>query len=99
MGGAIWDFVSTGITEKIIELTDSSENNVGVNVMDRARIVPGLDGKGIDLNGHDQWLEVYRDKALGISGNNPAACRQHFFLPPCSVFSNSSVLAEKPSIH
>ena len=22
-----------------------------------------LDGKGIDLNGHDQWVEVYRDEA------------------------------------
>ena len=27
------------------------------------------DGKGIDLNGHDQWVEVYRDEGLEISGN------------------------------
>jgi beta-galactosidase len=69
MGGAIWDFVSTGITEKIIALADSSVNNVRVNVMGRARIVSGVDGYGIDLNGHDQWVEVYRDKALEISGD------------------------------
>jgi beta-galactosidase len=69
MGGAIWDFVSTGLTEKIKSLRDASENNVQVNVMGRAKLVPSTDGKGIDLNGHDQWVEVYRDEALEISGN------------------------------
>ncbi len=68
MGGAIWDFVSTGITEKIRSLKDGSPNNVQVNVMGRAKLVPSMDGKGIDLNGHDQWVEVYRDKSLEIDG-------------------------------
>lgn len=69
MGGAIWDFVSTGITEKIRTLKDASANHVQVNVMGRAKLVPGVTGRGIDLNGHDQWVEVYRDEALEISGN------------------------------
>jgi beta-galactosidase len=69
MGGAIWDFVSTGLTEKIKSLKDASPNNVQVNVMGRAKLVPAFDGKGIDLNGHDQWVEVYRDNALEIEGN------------------------------
>ncbi len=69
MGGAIWDFVSTGITDTVKTLHDGSDNNVQVNVMGRARLVPAVDGKGIDLNGHDQWVEVYRDKALEIDGN------------------------------
>lgn len=69
MGGAIWDFVSTGITEKIKSLKDASDNKVPVNVMGRAKLVPAVEGKGIDLNGHDQWVEVYRDEALEISGN------------------------------
>ncbi len=38
MGGAIWDFVSTGITEKIKTLKDASDNNVQVNVMGRAKL-------------------------------------------------------------
>ena len=66
MGGAIWDFVSTGITEKIVTLEDASKNKIQVNIMGRARLVPGVTGKGIDLNGHDQWIEVYRDDALEI---------------------------------
>ncbi len=69
MGGAIWDFVSTGISQKIMALKDASPNNVQVNVMGRTKLVNGIEGKGIDLNGHDQWVEVYRDDALEISGN------------------------------
>lgn len=69
MGGAIWDFVSTGITEKIKSLKDESDNNVKVNVMGRARLSDGISGQGIDLNGHDQWVEIYRDDALETEGN------------------------------
>jgi len=69
MGGAIWDFVSTGITEKVKILKDSSPNNIQVNAMGRAKLVPGIMGKGIDLNGHDQWVEVYEDDALEIDGD------------------------------
>ncbi len=69
MGGAIWDFVSTGITEKVKYLEDSSGNNVQVNVMGRAKLVKSPDGNGIDLNGHDQWVEVYRDNGLEITGD------------------------------
>jgi beta-galactosidase len=69
MGGAIWDFVSTGITEKVKTLKDASGNNVQVNVMGRAKLVKSLDGFGIDLNGHDQWVEIYRDGGLEIAGD------------------------------
>lgn len=69
MGGAIWDFVSTGLTEKVKILKDASSNNVQVNVMGRAKLVSSKDGMGIDLNGHDQWVEAYRDDALEIQGN------------------------------
>ena len=69
MGGAIWDFVSPGLREPVRKLTDSSPNNVATHIMGRAKLVAGNDGKGIDLNGHDQWVEVYQDKNIEISGN------------------------------
>lgn len=69
MGGAIWDFVSTGIKEKVRSLKDNSGNNIQINIMGRAKLVPGKNGQGIDLNGHDQWVEVYRDEALEIGGD------------------------------
>ena len=70
MGGAIWDFVSTGITQKVVALKDASDNNVQVNVMGRAKLVPSPSGMGIDLNGHDQWVEVYREDCLEVSGDH-----------------------------
>ncbi|MGQ9620150.1 MAG: glycoside hydrolase family 2 TIM barrel-domain containing protein, partial [Bacteroidales bacterium] len=68
MGGAIWDFVSTGITQKVRTLKDGSGNNVQANIMGNAKLVKGFRGMAIDLNGHDQWVEVYRDDALEIKG-------------------------------
>lgn len=94
MGGAIWDFVSTGITEKIIALEDASENKVQVNVMGRAKLVPGFDGKGIDLNGHDQWVEVYRDEALEINGNSLTLSLKVF---PRSLSSSAGTYITKGS--
>ena len=92
MGGAIWDFVSTGLTEKIKSLKDASENNIQVNVMGRAKLVPAIDGKGIDLNGHDQWVEVYRDEALEISGNHLTLSLAVF---PRSLSSSAGTLITK----
>jgi beta-galactosidase len=70
MGGAIWDYVSTGITQKIRYLTDGSGKNVQTNIMGNAKLVTGHRGKGIDLNGHDQWVEVYRDSGLEADGDS-----------------------------
>jgi len=92
MGGAIWDFVSTGITEKVKTLKDASGNNIQVNVMGRAKLVPGVSGKGIDLNGHDQWVEVYRDDALEIEGDQLSLSLWVF---PRSLSSFSGTLITK----
>ncbi len=69
MGGAIWDFVSPGLREPVRVLKDSSSHCVPVHVMGRAKQVPGKLGYALDLNGHDQWVEVYRDQAVEISGD------------------------------
>ena len=92
MGGAIWDFVSTGISEKVRTLKDRSENNVQVNIMGRAKLVPGKEGLGIDLNGHDQWVEVYRDEALEISGDKLTLSLWVF---PRSLSSSAGTLITK----
>jgi beta-galactosidase len=92
MGGAIWDYMSTGLTEKIKSLKDSSVNNVQVNVMGRAKLVPGASGRGIDLNGHDQWVEVYRDNALEISGDQLSLSLKVY---PRSLSSSAGTLITK----
>ena len=67
MGGAIWDFVSTGITEPIRSLTDKSPYTTPAHLMGRAKLVKGINGKALDLNGHDQWVEVYRQANVEIN--------------------------------
>ena len=69
MGGAIWDFVSPGLTEQVRLLKDSSPYNTPAHLMGNARLVKDKNGTVLDLNGHDQWVEVYRADNVEISGN------------------------------
>ena len=69
MGGAIWDFVSVGITEPTRALVDKSGFDTPAHIMGRAKLVPGKTGKGIDLYRTDQWVQVYRADNVEISGN------------------------------
>ena len=69
MGGAIWDFVSTGITEYDRVLKDSSPYDTQVSAMGRARRVAGPWGYAIDLDKTDQWVEVYRGDNLEIESD------------------------------
>lgn len=92
MGGAIWDFVSPGLREPIRQLTDASGNKVPAHLMGRAKIVEGHHGKGLDLNGHDQWVEVYQDKNLELSGNELTLSMWVF---PRSLMSTGGTLLTK----
>jgi beta-galactosidase len=68
MGGAIWDFVSPGLSEKYISSPDSSGNNLDAALMGKTELVPGKAGKAVQLTGTDTWVEMYRDPGLDISG-------------------------------
>lgn len=69
MGGAIWDFVSPGLTEPIRLLKDKSPYQTPAHIMGNARLVKESKGKVLDLNGHDQWVEVYRQSNVEITGD------------------------------
>lgn len=69
MGGALWDFVSPGITQSIRELEDKSPYGTQSVIMGNAKLVPGPTGKAIDLNKQDQWVQVYRDDNVEITGD------------------------------
>jgi len=94
MGGAIWDYVSTGLRERVIALRDSSPGQVPVHVMGRAKLAEGKSGKAIDLNGHDQWVEVYRDNTVEISGNELTLS---LWVYPRSLNSSAGTLINKGS--
>jgi beta-galactosidase len=67
-GGAIWDWISPGITQPVVTTPDDSPSGVTCVFINRAHLVEGVDGKALYLSGHDDWLEVYRDPLLDISG-------------------------------
>jgi beta-galactosidase len=92
MGGAIWDFVSPGLREPIRKLNDSSPNQVMAHIMGRGKLVAGHEGNGIDLNGHDQWVEVYQDKNLEITGNELTLSLRIF---PRSLMSKGGTILTK----
>jgi beta-galactosidase len=65
MGGAIWDFVSPGLTDHIRPLTDSSPFHTPAHLMGQAKVEKGV----LCLNGHDEWVEVYRSKNVELTGD------------------------------
>jgi len=67
-GGAIWDWVSPGITMPVVSTPDDSPSGIKCVFMNRAKLVPGEAGNALYLSGHDDWLEVARDPALDIDG-------------------------------
>ncbi|MDR2233739.1 MAG: DUF4981 domain-containing protein, partial [Tannerella sp.] len=69
IGGAIWDYISPGITARILELTDASQNRVPAHLMGNAKLSQGIHGKGVELNGHDQWVEIYRHPSVEIESD------------------------------
>jgi beta-galactosidase len=48
-------------------LKDQSPNGNDGAIMGRADLVDGKFGKALDLSGHDEWVEFYRDPSLDIT--------------------------------
>lgn len=68
IGGALWDWVSPGITQKLITVADTSPSRVQTHLMGNASLTEGRFGEGIYLSGNDEWIEIYRDSELDITG-------------------------------
>jgi beta-galactosidase len=63
-GGAVWDWISPGITRPVRLTPDASgRGNDGVLRGD-AHLVVGRFGRAVSLSGHDEWVEAYRDPAV-----------------------------------
>lgn len=68
-GGAVWDWISPGITQPVITTPDESPHAIHCALMNKARLTEGPFGQALFLSGHDDWLEVYRDPELDIDTN------------------------------
>ena len=69
MGGAIWDFVSPGLQEPARLVQDDSPFHTPAHLMGNAKLLKSKNGTVLDLNGHDQWVEVYRADNVEISSD------------------------------
>lgn len=81
IGGALWDFVSPGLLEQERALTDASPLAIQAHLMGRSKLLAQQNNKTakrqnnkksnnhvLDINGHDQWVEIYRDPRLDLNG-------------------------------
>jgi len=90
-GGAIWDWISPGITSPVITTRDDSPGNIKCVFMNKAHLVSGEHGQAIYLSGNDDWLEVSRDPELDISGQ---ALTLSFWIRPEAYNGNASFLTK-----
>ena len=94
MGGALWDFISPGLTQRIRQVKDASPHKVPAHLMGNAKRVETDRGMVLDLNGHDQWVEVYRDDAVEIDGDRLTLSLDVF---PRALVSQSGTFLTKGS--
>ncbi len=66
-GGAIWDWISPGITEPVRLSPDASPQHNDAALLGRSRLVVGRFGSAVSLSGQDDFVEVYRDPALDVT--------------------------------
>jgi beta-galactosidase len=90
-GGAIWDWVSPGITMPVVTTRDESPGDIRCVFINKACLVPGEDGQALYLSGHDDWLEVYRDPSLDIDGEGLTLS---FHLKPEAFNGNAAFLTK-----
>ena len=63
-GGAIWDWVGPGMKVPVRLLSNDAPGAAQTAILGNAQLTKGKVGKGIYLSGHDEWVQVYRDKAF-----------------------------------
>jgi beta-galactosidase len=71
IGGAVWDWVSPGIRWRWRFTADASPHRNDGVLMGRAGLTEGRPGAGqaLALSGHDEWVELYRDPSLDVTGD------------------------------
>ncbi|MEN8228200.1 MAG: glycoside hydrolase family 2 TIM barrel-domain containing protein [Bacteroidota bacterium] len=90
-GGAIWDWISPGITMPVITTQDDSPGHIKCVFMNKAHLVRGNHGQALYLSGNDDWLEVSRDQVLDITGE---ALSLSFWVRPETYNGNASFLTK-----
>lgn len=67
-GGFIWDWAEQSINQPVRIVPDRSGNNISAHLSGAPSLVDGHRGKGLYLSGLDDFVEVYRDRRLDLTG-------------------------------
>ncbi|MFI0443812.1 glycoside hydrolase family 2 TIM barrel-domain containing protein [Actinomadura sp. 6N118] len=68
-GGFIWDWAEANMRHPIITTPDSSPSKIKSWLQGLPKTVEGHRGKALYFSGLDDFVEVYRDRRLDITGN------------------------------
>lgn len=67
-GGFIWDWAEQSIRQPLRIVPDKSGNGILAHLSGAPSLVDGHRGKGLYLSGLDDFVEVYRDRRLDLTG-------------------------------
>ncbi|MCM3812516.1 DUF4981 domain-containing protein [Streptomyces sp. DR7-3] len=69
-GGFIWDWAEQNIRRPLITTPDSSGNDIAASLSGKPKRVDGYGGRGkaLYLSGLDDFVEIYRDPKLDLTG-------------------------------
>lgn len=70
-GGFIWDWAEQNIRQRLRTTPDASGNGIMANLSGKPAVIParaGKQGKALEFSGLDDFVEVYRDRKLDLTG-------------------------------
>ncbi|GAA4106031.1 glycoside hydrolase family 2 TIM barrel-domain containing protein [Actinomadura miaoliensis] len=67
-GGFIWDWAEANMRHPLTTTPDSSGNKIKSWIQGIPKVVDGHEGKALYFSGLDDFVEVYRDRRLDITG-------------------------------
>jgi beta-galactosidase len=90
-GGFVWDWVDQGLERPL--LRTPSHNGIPAYLAGNPGIVEGHDGgRAVSLSGLDDWVEVYRDPLLDLTGNTLTL--DAWVRAPASYIGDFSIVAK-----
>ncbi|WP_232376251.1 glycoside hydrolase family 2 TIM barrel-domain containing protein [Amycolatopsis aidingensis] len=69
-GGFIWDWAEQNIRQRLRMVPDRSGNEIMAHLSGAPELVDGHRGKALALSGLDDFVEVYRDRRLDLTGTS-----------------------------
>ncbi|WP_344174708.1 glycoside hydrolase family 2 TIM barrel-domain containing protein [Kribbella lupini] len=67
-GGFIWDWAEQNLDQPLITTPDSSRHRLQTFFVGKPSVAPGHSGQGVELSGLDDFVDVFRDPALDVTG-------------------------------